>query len=309
MLQRRRLLRRDAALRHHLHRASRPGRRTTPTCTRLRGHRRRRHAVGLYLLDLYTRDSKRGGAWMNPLVSQSPARHAAGRRGQQPQRAQAGRGRADPADASTRSSRSSTSSGTRCTACSPGSPTRSSPARTSSATSSSSRARSTRCGCCGRRCSPTTPCTTRPASRCRGARGRASAPPRPSTRASRPASTSPPRCSTRPGTAVTGCRRGRHGRRRLRGGSPRGGRAGQPGRSHRGTRATYFAHIFAGGYDAGLLLLHLERGAGCRHGRVVHGERRADPRERRPVPGACCSASADRRTRWTRTATSADAMP
>jgi peptidyl-dipeptidase Dcp len=28
-------------------------------------------AVGLYLLDLYTRDSKRGGAWMNPLVSQS----------------------------------------------------------------------------------------------------------------------------------------------------------------------------------------------------------------------------------------------
>ncbi|MCU1581744.1 MAG: hypothetical protein JWO01_1132 [Microbacteriaceae bacterium] len=28
-------------------------------------------AVGLYILDLYTRDSKRGGAWMNPLVSQS----------------------------------------------------------------------------------------------------------------------------------------------------------------------------------------------------------------------------------------------
>ena len=27
--------------------------------------------VGLYLLDLYTRDSKRGGAWMNPLVSQN----------------------------------------------------------------------------------------------------------------------------------------------------------------------------------------------------------------------------------------------
>jgi len=27
--------------------------------------------VGLYLLDLYTRDSKRGGAWMNPLISQS----------------------------------------------------------------------------------------------------------------------------------------------------------------------------------------------------------------------------------------------
>jgi peptidyl-dipeptidase Dcp len=27
--------------------------------------------MGLYVLDLYTRDSKRGGAWMNPLVSQS----------------------------------------------------------------------------------------------------------------------------------------------------------------------------------------------------------------------------------------------
>ena len=27
--------------------------------------------VGLYLLDLYTRDSKRGGAWMNPLISQN----------------------------------------------------------------------------------------------------------------------------------------------------------------------------------------------------------------------------------------------
>jgi peptidyl-dipeptidase Dcp len=31
--------------------------------------------VGLYLLDLYTRDSKRGGAWMNPLVSQSRLLH------------------------------------------------------------------------------------------------------------------------------------------------------------------------------------------------------------------------------------------
>jgi peptidyl-dipeptidase Dcp len=27
--------------------------------------------LGLYILDLYTRDSKRGGAWMNPLVAQS----------------------------------------------------------------------------------------------------------------------------------------------------------------------------------------------------------------------------------------------
>lgn len=28
-------------------------------------------AVGLYIYDLYTRDSKRGGAWMNPLISQN----------------------------------------------------------------------------------------------------------------------------------------------------------------------------------------------------------------------------------------------
>ncbi|MET1043464.1 MAG: M3 family metallopeptidase [Microbacteriaceae bacterium] len=28
-------------------------------------------ALGLYILDLYTRDSKRGGAWMNPLISQN----------------------------------------------------------------------------------------------------------------------------------------------------------------------------------------------------------------------------------------------
>jgi peptidyl-dipeptidase Dcp len=31
-------------------------------------------ALGLYILDLYTRDTKRGGAWMNPIVSQSRLR-------------------------------------------------------------------------------------------------------------------------------------------------------------------------------------------------------------------------------------------
>ncbi|WP_344069165.1 M3 family metallopeptidase [Microbacterium sediminicola] len=34
-------------------------------------------ALGLYLLDLYTRDSKRGGAWMNSIVSQSRLRGTA----------------------------------------------------------------------------------------------------------------------------------------------------------------------------------------------------------------------------------------
>lgn len=33
--------------------------------------------LGLYVLDLYTRDSKRGGAWMNPIVSQSALRGTA----------------------------------------------------------------------------------------------------------------------------------------------------------------------------------------------------------------------------------------
>ncbi|MDR6868420.1 peptidyl-dipeptidase Dcp [Microbacterium resistens] len=33
--------------------------------------------IGLYVLDLYTRDSKRGGAWMNPIVSQSRVRGTA----------------------------------------------------------------------------------------------------------------------------------------------------------------------------------------------------------------------------------------
>ena len=33
--------------------------------------------VGLYVLDLYTRDTKRGGAWMNPIVSQSTLRGTA----------------------------------------------------------------------------------------------------------------------------------------------------------------------------------------------------------------------------------------
>lgn len=33
--------------------------------------------LGLYVLDLYTRDTKRGGAWMNPLVSQSRLRGTA----------------------------------------------------------------------------------------------------------------------------------------------------------------------------------------------------------------------------------------
>ena len=123
-----------------------------------------------------------------------------------------------------------------------------------------------------------------------------------STRASPPASTSPPRCSTWPGTssAPTTCRsrrrrRGVRGRRRWR---PSGSTT-RPCRPRYST--PYFAHSLARGYDAGLLLLHLERGARRRHRRVVQGERRPHPRERRPLPRATSSASAAPRTRWRRT--------
>ena len=87
----RRVLRGDHALRHHVHRADRPRRRTTPTSVSSRSATRTASALGLYLLDLYTRDSKRGGAWMNSLVSPvAPARHRHRRR-QQPERAEARR--------------------------------------------------------------------------------------------------------------------------------------------------------------------------------------------------------------------------
>ncbi len=51
--------------------------------------------VGLYTLDLYTRDSKRGGAWMNSLISQNDLLGHPVVRDQQPERAQA-RPRASP---------------------------------------------------------------------------------------------------------------------------------------------------------------------------------------------------------------------
>ena len=49
---------------------------------------------------------------------------------------------------------------------------------------------------------------------------------------------------------LPGCCRGGDGRRGLRGGRPRRGRARQPRRAH-ALLSTYFAHVFSGGYDAG----------------------------------------------------------
>ena len=67
---RRRLPRRRAALRAALRRAARPAAPTTPTCgcsTSLDED----GPLGLFVADLYARDSKRGGAWMNSFVTQS----------------------------------------------------------------------------------------------------------------------------------------------------------------------------------------------------------------------------------------------
>ena len=79
--------------------------------------------------------------------------------------------------------------------------------------------------------------------------------------------------------------RGRDGRRRFRGGRPRRRRARQPGRPHPVLEHVLRPHLLRR-LRRGLLLLHLERGARRRHRRVVHRERRPDARERRPVPVA-----------------------
>ena len=274
----------ERALRHHVHRARRPRRPTTPTRACSRSATQDGSPVGLYVLDLYTRDSKRGGAWMNSLViAVATARHAA-----------------------------VVVNNLNVPKPAPGEPTlltfdevttffhefghalhglfatgdlpEARRHRTCSATSSSSRARSTRCGCSGPRCSTTTRATTRPASRCPGESSSGSGPRRRSTRGSRPASTSPPRCSTRRGT------RSRPSRRpavtdvaAFEAKALAAVGLDNPAVPTRYS-STYFAHIFSGGYGAGLLLLHLERGARRRHRRVVQGERRPHPGERRPVP-------------------------
>ena len=182
--------------------------------------------IGLYLLDLYTRDTKKGGAWMNesrPPVD--PARRAERRRDEQPQRAQAGQGRADAAHL-----RRGQHVLPRVRPC---------PARPARARHLPALRRYPRLPRLRRVPEPgqrdvdalaggpraTTPSTTRRASRCRRISWTASSPRGHSARGSRRASTSRPHCSTRPGTHSTSTGGVSDGRRCLRG-EPRWKRLG-----------------------------------------------------------------------------------
>ena len=70
----RRVPRGDRALRHHVRRAHRPVGAYHPDARVFEVHNADGSTLGLFVLDLYTRDTKRGGAWMNSIVSQSRLR-------------------------------------------------------------------------------------------------------------------------------------------------------------------------------------------------------------------------------------------
>ena len=250
-------------------------------------------------------DTKRGGAWMNDVRRPvAPARHPARSWSTTSTCRKPPAGRAGAADPRRGPHRCSTSSATPCTACSP--------------TSAYPRLSGHRVprdfvefpspgqrdvGAGGPRSSRNYAGTTRPASRCRrtsSTRLRRRRGVRPGLRAR----AIPRRRAARPGVAPAD--RGA-GRRRpsdveaFEAAALTPARRRAPAWCRRATAATYFAHIFAGGYDAGLLLLHLERGARRRHrssgSRENGGLRRANGdlfRARAARPSAAPS------TRWTR---------
>ena len=243
---------------------------TTRTCACSRCSTRDGSGLGLFLGDYWTRESKRGGAWMNNLVDQSTLLDERARRGQQPQHPEAARRASRRCSRGTRSSRCSTSSVTRCTGCSRRCGGRRSPAPRCRATSSSTRRRSTRCGRGTRRSCARSRCTTRRASPCRASGWTRCSPPARTARASRRPSTSRPRCSTRPGT---GCRPTRCPTDVERGRGVRGGGARARRRRLRAGAAALPHHVLQPHLRRRLLgrvlLLHLVGGARRRHGRVV----------------------------------------
>ena len=112
----------------------------------------------------------------------------------------------------------------------------------------------------------------------------------------------PRRVAARPGVAPDHGRRG-SGRRRCRG--VRGGCAGGGGGRTRRGAAALPQHLLLAHLEQRLLgrvlLLHLERGARRRLGRVVQGERRSAARQRRPLPADSVVEGGQRRR--------ADALP
>ena len=284
-------------------------RRLPPRRPGLGGQRRRRRSrSGLYLGDFYAREGKRGGAWMSSFVTPvAAARHPPGR-GQQPQRDPAGGRAADAADprrgqhavprVRPRAARAELRGHL------PAVLRHQRAARLRRVPEPGQRDVGAVAG--GPR--PTTPGTSRPASRCRRAVVEAIDAAAAVGRGLRARwSTWPPRCSTRPGTGsrpdtevgdpIAFERAGAGGgRRRLRPGAAALPDDVLPAHLRRRLRGR-------------LLLLHLVGGARRRHRGVVQGERRAAPGERRRLPQPAALASAARSTRWPPSAPSAAATP
>ena len=123
--------------------------------------------LAIFIADMYARESKRGGAWMNSyVVAVRPDRLQAGGR-QPPQHPEAAGRQADAADLGRGDHRVPRVRPRAARHVLEREVSATSPAPACRATSSSIRRRSTRCGPTGRRSWRTTPSTTRPARRCR----------------------------------------------------------------------------------------------------------------------------------------------